>query len=70
MAQEFTELSGPLARASGVSQACIGRLANEGLLECIRLSNGTRLLRAGQAERVRKLVAERMVKARRPVANT
>lgn len=63
--KEIPETSGTLARSSGVSQTTVCQLAREGLLDFVVTANGFRLFVAGQAPRVRKLVAERMVKARR-----
>lgn len=60
MATDYTDTSGELARQGGVTQPCIRLYAQLGLLDFITASNGTRLFRSGQAERVRTIYAERM----------
>jgi DNA-binding transcriptional MerR regulator len=57
---QFTDTSGTLARNAGVTVATISLYAGMGLLEFVRISNGTRLFRVGQAEKVRAIYTERM----------
>jgi len=59
MAAEYIETTGDLARESGVTVQTVVTYANGDLLDFIRMKNGTRLFRAGQADRVRQLCAER-----------
>jgi len=67
MQQQIPETSGGLARASGVSQQTIAVLADEGLLDHVRTSNGIRLFVPGQAPKVKALIAARAVaRGRRP----
>jgi DNA-binding transcriptional MerR regulator len=56
----FTDTSGKLARDAGVTVATVDLYSDLGLLQFIRISNGTRVFREGQAERVRQICAERM----------
>jgi len=58
--QEYVETTGELARASGVTVQTIVTYADAELLDYIRLANRTRLFRAGQATRVREILAQRM----------
>lgn len=60
MATEYTETSSELARQAGVTAALIRLYAGLGLLDFETASNGTRLFRRGQAERVQTIYAERM----------
>lgn len=57
---EFSETSGTLARAAGVTVQTIVAYANAGLLEHYKISNGTRLFRSGQADKVRQIYAARI----------
>jgi len=54
---EFLETSGELARQARVSTPTVRKYADAGLLEFVMASNGTRLFRSGQAEKVRDLYA-------------
>lgn len=56
----FTDTSSRLAREAEVTPACIRLYAALGLLDFVIASNGTRLFRAGQADKVRAIYAERM----------
>jgi DNA-binding transcriptional MerR regulator len=56
----YTETSGKLARDAGLTVPTISLYADKGLLDFIRSSNGTRLFRAGQADRVKAIYTERM----------
>ena len=62
---KFTDTSGELARQSGVIQPTIQKYANLGLLDYVTASNGTKLFRAGQAQKVRDILAQRMATRRR-----
>jgi DNA-binding transcriptional MerR regulator len=65
--QEFTETSGALARAAGVSAPTIRAYTELGLLPHILASNGTRLYRQDAAETVRKILAQRLAnRGKRP----
>lgn len=61
----YTETSSQLARNAEVTAALIRLYAGLGLLDYIRASNGTRLFRAGQAEKVREIYTQRMARAGR-----
>jgi DNA-binding transcriptional MerR regulator len=58
--ESFTETSSAIGRASGMTPATVNKYADLGLLDFIRASDGTRLFRAGQEEKVREIHAERM----------
>jgi hypothetical protein len=67
MKQVIPETSGALARSAGVSQTTIGKLAAANLLDYVVTSTGVRLFAPGQGEKVRQLIAGRMVaRGRRP----
>jgi len=60
---EYTETTTEVARQTGPggpTAATVRRYADMGLLDFVWCSNGTRLFRAGQADRVRKIHAQRM----------
>lgn len=57
---DFTETSGQLARAAGVTSATVVRYARLGLLDFKTASDGTRLFREGQAGRVRAVLRQRL----------
>lgn len=57
---EYKDTNSKLAREAEVTAPTITLYANLGLLDYIRISNGTRLFRAGQAERVKSILAERL----------
>jgi len=57
---QYTDTSGKLSRDAGVTVPTVSLYAEMGLLDFIRISNGTRLFRAGQAEKVKSIYAERM----------
>lgn len=65
---EFTETSSELARQAKVTQPTIRKYADAGLLDFVKASDGTRLFRAGQADRVREIFAARMANRRRGCA--
>ena len=68
MKQEYSEMSGTLARAAGVSQFTVQAYADAGLLDFIWSTNRQRLFRSGQAEKVRQIYRERAVRrGRAPV---
>jgi DNA-binding transcriptional MerR regulator len=56
----YTDTSGKLARDSGTTVPTISTYARMGLLDFVVASNGVKLFRAGQAPRVRQILAERM----------
>jgi DNA-binding transcriptional MerR regulator len=60
MDKNYTETSGKLARDSAVTVPTVSLYAELGLLDYIRSSNGTRLFRAGQADKVKAIYSERM----------
>lgn len=62
---EYRDTTGELARKAKVSQPTVRKYAQAGLLDCLVASDGTLLFREGQAERVRKILAERMNNRRR-----
>lgn len=57
---EFSDTTGELARTSATTPATVRVYAALGLLEYRVASNGMRLFRKGQAERVREILAERL----------
>lgn len=57
---QFTDTSGKLARDAGTTVPTVTKYAREGLLDFVVCSNGTRLFRAGQAKRVKEILADRM----------
>jgi DNA-binding transcriptional MerR regulator len=57
---EFTETTSALAREAGTTAATIRKYADANLLQYVTASNGTRLFKAGQADRVRQIYARRM----------
>jgi hypothetical protein len=57
---EYTDTSGKLARDSETTVPTVNLYAKLGKLDFIVASNGTRLFRAGQADRVREILAARM----------
>lgn len=63
----FDETTGALARAAGVTVPTVQKYADMELLDYRRASNGTRLFRRGQSEKVRQILAERLAnRGRRP----
>jgi hypothetical protein len=66
----YIDTSGALARQSRVAVPTIVKYAEAGWLDYIVASDGTRLFRAGQADRVREIFERRMAnrgrKPRRP----
>ena len=57
---DFTDTTGELGRAAGVTTPTVRKYADSGLLEFITISNGVRLFKAGQADRVREIYRQRM----------
>jgi len=62
---KYLDTTGELARKSHVSQPTVRKYADAGWLEFIVASDGTRLFREGQADRVRGILAQRMANRRR-----
>jgi DNA-binding transcriptional MerR regulator len=63
----YTDTSGKLARDSETSVPTVNLYARMGFLEYIEASNGVKLFRAGQADRVREIKRQRMeTRTRRP----
>ncbi len=60
MKSEYVDTTSKLARESGVTSPTVVTYARLGFLEFITASNGARLFRKGQAEKVRQVYAERM----------
>jgi DNA-binding transcriptional MerR regulator len=58
--KDYLETSGELAREARVTQPTIRKYADAGLLDFVIASNGTRLFRAGQAKKVREILATRL----------
>lgn len=56
----YTETSGAIARAAGVSAPTVRLYTNLGHLECKIVSNGMRLYRPEAAQIVRQILAERL----------
>lgn len=59
MAESY-DTTGELARQSRVMPTTVRKYADAGWLEFSVASDGTRLFRPGQAERVREILAQRM----------
>jgi DNA-binding transcriptional MerR regulator len=57
---EYTDTNSKVARDAEVTAPTVTRYADLGLLDYIRSSNGTRLFRPGQAERVKQIYAQRV----------
>lgn len=68
MEPEYLDTSGALARAAGTTVPTITAYAKAGWLDFIVSSNGVRLYRRGQADNVRKILAERMARRGRKSA--
>ena len=64
----YTDTSSALARQAEVTQPTIRKYADAGLLDFVVASDGTRLFRAGQAERVREIYDESMARRGRKTA--
>jgi DNA-binding transcriptional MerR regulator len=64
---EYKDTNSALARQVGCTAPTITLYANLGLLDYIRISNGIRLFRTGQADRVKSILAQRLAsRGRRP----
>lgn len=59
---DYTDTSTALARVAKVTTPTVVKYARAGLLDFIVASDGTRLFRRGQADRVRAIYAERMAR--------
>jgi DNA-binding transcriptional MerR regulator len=59
MHENYTETSGTLARIAEVTVATVNLYSARGLLDFIVASNGIKLFRPGQADRVRQIKAQR-----------
>jgi DNA-binding transcriptional MerR regulator len=66
---EYSDTNSKLARDAEVTAPTVTLYANLGLLDYIRSSNGTRLFRPGQAQRVREIYAERTANRGRRTAS-
>lgn len=64
----FTDTTGSLARQAGVTVPTVRLYADLKMLDYVTASNGTRLFREGQADRVRQIYGERMARRGRPSA--
>ncbi len=64
---DYTDTSSTLARQAEVTQPTIRKYADAGLLDFVVASDGTRLFRKGQSDRVRSIYAERMARRGRKV---
>lgn len=62
----YIETTSELARKACVAQPTIRKYADAGLLDFVKASDGTRLFRAGQAEKVREIYARRMANRGKP----
>jgi hypothetical protein len=63
----YDETTGDLARKSATTGPTVIKYCDLGLLDFIRLKNGTRLLRRGQEARVREILARNLAnRGRRP----
>jgi DNA-binding transcriptional MerR regulator len=59
MHKNYTMTSGSLARLADVTVPTVNLYSKLGLLDFITASNGTKLFKPGQAERVQQIKAER-----------
>jgi DNA-binding transcriptional MerR regulator len=64
----YTDTISALAREAEVTTPTVGKYARLGLLDYVVASDGTRLFRQGQADRVREIYAERIARRGRPAA--
>ena len=64
----YTVTTGQLAREAGVGEQRIRDYAKAGLLDYLTASNGARLFRQGQADKVREILAARLANRGRRVA--
>jgi len=62
MAESWTNTSGAIARAAGVTVPTVTKYANLELIPSRRSSNGTRLFPDDAAETVREVYRERMAR--------
>ncbi|MGO8854415.1 MAG: MerR family DNA-binding transcriptional regulator [Steroidobacteraceae bacterium] len=65
---EYTQSSGQLAREAGISVQTVILYSDLGLIDHVRVGNGLRLFRPGEAEKVRTIFTERMATRGRRVA--
>ncbi|MGH9644844.1 MAG: hypothetical protein ACRD3Q_20770 [Terriglobales bacterium] len=66
----YTDTSGKLARESETTTPTIALYARLGWLDFVTASNGVKLFRAGQAQRVRDIKRRRLeARARRTIPN-
>ncbi len=65
---QYTDTISKLARESEVTTVTVGTYAKLGFLEYVTQSNGVRLFRPGQAEKVREIFARRMASRGRRAA--
>ncbi len=56
----YTDTSGKLARDAGTTVPTVSLYARLGLLDFVVASNGVKLFRAGQAQRVREIKIQRL----------
>jgi hypothetical protein len=59
---DYVDTSSRLARLAEVTEPTVRKYANQGLLDFVLASNGTRLFRTGQAELVKKICATSIAK--------
>jgi DNA-binding transcriptional MerR regulator len=59
MQDNYSDTSGTLARAGGVTISTVNLYADLGLLDFIVASNGIKLFKPGQGERVRQIKTRR-----------
>jgi DNA-binding transcriptional MerR regulator len=60
--EHFTDTTGSLARQADTTVPTVRLYADLGLLDYVLASNGTRLFRTGQADRVRQIYRERLAR--------
>lgn len=65
---QFTDTTSELARQAEVTPPTVRKYADLGFLEFVVASNGVRLYRSGQADRVREIYEERMARRGRSAA--
>lgn len=65
---DYTDTTSELARQANVTTPTIRKYADLDLLDYVTISNGIRLFRPGQADRVRTIYTDRMAQRGRPAA--
>jgi hypothetical protein len=62
MTENFSETPSKMGRDIGIHPGTVRSYCDEGLVEFLRLANGTRLLKPSAALRIREVYAERIAR--------